>query len=102
MIEAEFMALLATLHVAIWLKHFLIHLGVSYNVINLLQVNCDNQAVTAYTKDLKYHEKTKHVDIKFNFVKDMVVYKEVNMKHISTHRNCCGSIYKSYFKRCFH
>lgn len=71
---------------AIWLKHFLVHLGVSDNVINPTQVNCDGQAIIVYTKDSKYYEKTKHVDIKFNFVKNMVAHKEVNMKYISTQK----------------
>ncbi len=39
----------------------------------------------AYTKDPKYHGKTKHIDIKYNFARDMAAKKEVNMKYISTH-----------------
>ena len=48
-------------------------------------MNYNNQVAIAYTKDLKYHCKTKHIDTKYNFVKDMVACKEVNKKHISTH-----------------
>ena len=62
------------------------HLGVNANTDNLVLVNCNSRATTTYTNDSKYHCKTKHIDTKYNFVKDMVAHKEVNMKHISMHK----------------
>ena len=47
-------------------------------------INCDSQTVLTYTKDSKFHAKTKHINIKYNFVKDMVARKEVNVKYITT------------------
>ena len=47
-------------------------------------VNFDSQIAIPYTKDPEFHAKTKHIDIKYNFVKDMVAQKEVNMKYITT------------------
>ena len=47
-------------------------------------INCDSHVAISYTKDPKFHAKTKHIDIKFNFVKDMVARKEVNVKYIAT------------------
>ena len=84
--KAEFVALSSTMQEAVWLKHFLVHLGVYNNVVEPVTINCDSQAAIAYTKDPKYHGKTKHIDIKYNFVRDMVVQKEVNVKYISTHQ----------------
>ena len=45
------------------------HLGVIEKAANPLLVNWDSQAAIAYTKDPKYHGKTKHIDTKYNFVK---------------------------------
>ncbi|OIT36283.1 retrovirus-related pol polyprotein from transposon tnt 1-94 [Nicotiana attenuata] len=83
--KAEFVALSAAVHEAVWLKRFLVHLGVYNNVVEPVTINCDSQAAIAYTKDPKYHGKMKHIDIKYNFVRDMVVNKEASMKYISTH-----------------
>ena len=49
-------------------------------------VYSDSQAAIAYTKDPKYHSKTKHIDTKYNFVRDMVARKQACMQYISTHK----------------
>ena len=82
--EAEFVAFSAVVQETLWLKSFFDHLGVNAKSADSVLVNCDSQAAIAYTKDPKYHGKTKHIDIKYNFVKDMVAHKKVNMKYIPT------------------
>ena len=38
----------------------------------------------AYINDPKYHGKTKHIGIRYHYIRDMVEQKEVALKHIST------------------
>ena len=38
----------------------------------------------AYAKDPKYHGKSKHIEIKYHFIRDMVARGEAVMKQIST------------------
>ena len=82
--EAEFLALSAAVQNGIWLRRFLEHLITKGDAIDPVVINCDSQAAIAYTKDPKFHAKTKHIVIKYNFVKDMVARKEVNVKYIIT------------------
>ena len=49
-------------------------------------VNCDSQAAIAFTKDPKYYVKIKYIDTKYNFMRDMVAHKTVNMQYISTNK----------------
>lgn len=35
-------------------------------------------------KDPKYHSKTKHIDIKYNFIRDIVASGEIILQYIST------------------
>jgi len=84
--EAEFVAFSAAVQEAVWLKRFLNHLGFGENETNSVLVYSDSQAAIAYTKDPKYHSKTKHIDTKYNFVRDMVARKQVCMQYISTHK----------------
>ena len=78
------MAFSSAVQEAICLKRFLNHLGVTTTSTDPVLVNCDNQADITFTKDLKFHCKIKHIDTKYNFIKDMVARREVNMKYIST------------------
>ena len=44
----------------------------------------DNTSTLAYAKDPKYHGRTKHIDIRYHYIKDMVGQGEVVLKHIHT------------------
>ena len=82
--QVEFVAFSSPVQEAVWHKRFLDHLGVTATSIDPMLVNCNSQAAIAFTKDPKFHSKTKHIDTKYNFVKDMAARKRVNMKYIST------------------
>jgi hypothetical protein len=38
-------------------------------------IYCDSIIVLAYSKDLKYHEKSKHIQMRYHFVRDMIAQK---------------------------
>ena len=61
------------------------HLGVVTSANELMKIYCNNQAAIAYTKDPKYHSKIQHIDIKYNYMKDMVSQNEVILQYIPTH-----------------
>ena len=58
-------------------------------------VYCDSQAAIAYTKDSKYHNKSKHIETKYNFVRDIVSTKEVMIQYISTHEMVADPLTKA-------
>ena len=45
---------------------------------------CDSMAALAYAKDPKYHGKTKHIQIRYHLVRDMIKQNKVVLKHIPT------------------
>ena len=69
---------------AVWLKRFLQRLGITAHSEEAVTLYSDSTIALAYAKDPKYHEKSKHVEIKYHFIRDMVMRGEVVMKHIST------------------
>ena len=89
--EVEFMAFLATAQEAVWLKRFLYHLDVVKHISQLMVVYSDNEAAIAYTKDPKYHGKTKYIDRRFNYFKDLTEQKELNKVYISMHEMLADS-----------
>ncbi|XP_075086049.1 secreted RxLR effector protein 161-like [Nicotiana tabacum] len=81
--EAEYVALASATQEAVWLKKFLEHLlDITENTEPILV--CDSEAAISSTKDPKFHCKTKHIDIKYNYARDMVRRKVVNVKYVST------------------
>ncbi|OMO52435.1 reverse transcriptase [Corchorus capsularis] len=81
--EAEFIACSAVVQEAVWLKRFLGSLGVP-SAVDPVTIHCDSMAAIAYTKDPKYHGRTKHIDMRNNYIRDLIAQKEVILEHIST------------------
>jgi hypothetical protein len=73
--EDEFVAFSTAVQEAVWFRRFLNHLGFCENETDVVLVHSDSHAAIAYTKDPKYHSKIKHIDTKYNFVRDMVTKK---------------------------
>ena len=82
--EAVYVAFSAAIQEVVWLRRFLQHLEIVTDAPNPMTIHCDSTATLAYAKDLKYHGKTKHINIRYHYIRDMVAQKEVVMKHIST------------------
>ena len=96
------MALSAAVQEGVWFKRFSDHLSVTENAATSLLVNCDSQAAIAYVKDPKFHCTTKHIDTKYNFVKDMVVRKDVKLQYIFMHRMIVDPMTKPILRDVFY
>lgn len=49
-----------------------------------VRIFCNSFAALTYAKDRKYNRRTKHIDIQYHYIKDMVVDKELVLKCYST------------------
>ena len=68
------------------MKKFLQDLEVVKTAFEPLTLYCDSMAALAYAKDPKYHGKTKHIQIRYHFVREMITQNEVVLKHIPTNQ----------------
>ena len=67
-----------------WLKRFIEDLEINISNASLVIVYCDNQSGISFSKDVKYHNKSKHTETKYNFIRDILAKKEVAYKYIYT------------------
>lgn len=67
--EAEYMALFEGTKEMIWLLKLLGHLNENTDSNNLA---CDNQSAIAIAKNPVHHQRTKHIDIKYHFIREKV------------------------------
>ena len=70
--EAEYVACSSTIQEAVWLRRFLQHLEIVKKTSEPMTIYCDRTVVLAYVKDPKYHGKTKHIHIRYHFVRNMI------------------------------
>ena len=76
------MSCAAAMQESVWLKRLLQCLGITTHSEEVVTLYSDNTAALVYAKDPKYHEKSKHIEIKYHFIRDMVVQGDVVKKHI--------------------
>lgn len=67
---------------AIWLSRFLLDLNFSLTLPVVL--HCDNQGAIQLVKNPVYHKRTKHVDLKYFFVRELWERLEVDYVYINT------------------
>ncbi|CAG4933546.1 unnamed protein product [Colias eurytheme] len=73
--EAEFVAASECAKEILWLQQLLSDLGESYDCITL---NVDNQSAIRLINNPVYHKRTKHIDVKYNFIREKVHYAGIN------------------------
>jgi len=52
-----------------------------------LNINSDNQGAIALAKDNKFHACTKHIDIRYHFIREAVEDGKISVKYIPTDDN---------------
>uniref|UniRef100_A0A2N9HFT4 Integrase catalytic domain-containing protein n=1 Tax=Fagus sylvatica TaxID=28930 RepID=A0A2N9HFT4_FAGSY len=82
--ESEYVACLAIVQEAVWLRRFLQHLGVTAHAEDVILLYSDSTLALVYAKDPKYHGKAKHIELRYHYIRDMVSQGEVILQHIST------------------
>ena len=64
-------------------------------VNKVVRLYYDRQSATFLEKNPTYHAKTKHVDVQYHFVRDMVEAKKVLLENIDTLKNVVDSLTNS-------
>ncbi|GKB28461.1 retrotransposon protein, putative, ty1-copia subclass [Tanacetum coccineum] len=89
--EAEYMVLTEAVKESIWLKGLLIELGVN---LRSVVVNCDNQSAIHLSRNAMFHERTKHINVRYHFIREIVESKEIGVAKIGTKDNAADAFTK--------
>ena len=86
---------------AIWLKGIIEELAMYKGKVI---VYCDNQIAIHLAKNQSFHEKSKHIDVRLHFVRDIIAAGDIGVRKISTKDNPSERLTKSInvtkFKHC--
>nr|GEW52822.1 retrovirus-related Pol polyprotein from transposon TNT 1-94 [Tanacetum cinerariifolium] len=89
--EAVYMTLTEVVKESIWFKGLLIKLGVN---LRSVVVNCDNQSAIHLLRNAMFHERTKHINVRYHFIREIVKSKEIKVAKIGTKDNAAGAFTK--------
>ncbi|MCO5583423.1 hypothetical protein L7F22_037334 [Adiantum nelumboides] len=96
--EAEYVAASEACKEAIWLGRLVIDLGIKEEKPML---HCDSQSAIQLAHNPVYHSKTKHVDVKYHFIREMVEDKQVHLVKVHTTDNPADLLTKGLPRKSF-
>ena len=67
--EAEYMAMTAAVKESIWLRGIAAEFGVEQKSIS---IGCDNNGAISLAKHQVFHERSKHIDVRYHFVREEI------------------------------
>lgn len=90
--EAEFIAATEACKELLWMKSYLEELGFKQDRYVLL---CDNQSAIHLGKNSTFHSRSKHIDRRYHWIRDVVASKEVELVKVHTDDNGADMMTKS-------
>ncbi|KAK5843010.1 hypothetical protein PVK06_005437 [Gossypium arboreum] len=90
--QVEYMAIIEACKEAIWLKGFF---GELHKDLHINTVFYDSQSVIFLMKDQIFHKRTKHIDVRYLFVRDIIACGDIVVRKVSTHENPTDMMTKS-------
>jgi hypothetical protein len=79
--EAEYIGLTTAVKEIIWLRQLLCELKRDKNQ---LQIFCDNKSTICLSKNPEFHARTKHIDIRYHFIRNAIQDHAISIDHVST------------------
>ena len=75
----------------VWLQRLCSEIGFKQQAV---RIDCDSQGAIFLAKNPTYHSKTKHINVQYYFVRDMVESKKVLLEKVDTLDNVANSLTK--------
>lgn len=82
--EAEYMAVTEAFKEAIWLHGLIKDLGINQKNV---EVFCDSQSAICLAKNQVHHGRTKHIDVRYHFIREIVDEGNILLQKIQTAEN---------------
>ena len=80
--EAEYMATSLASCEALWIRKLLVNLF--GQELRPMVIYCDNQSCIQLSKNPVFHDRSKHIEIRYHFIRDYVQRGAMTLQYIST------------------
>lgn len=85
------MAVAEAVKEALWLRGLLGDLGVTQECVSLM---CDSQSAIHLAKNQVHHARTKHIDVRYHFVRDVIEEGRISLAKVHTDENSADMLTK--------
>jgi len=97
--ETEYVAATAAACQVIWMRRMLRSLFQEQAKGTV--ICCDNSSAIALSKNVVFHKRTKHIDTKFHYIRELVNNGEIVLKHCRTQEQVADILTKSLGHKSF-
>ncbi|MCO5607774.1 hypothetical protein L7F22_061975 [Adiantum nelumboides] len=91
MIESEYVAASSASKEAVWLARLVGDLEIH----QILVLHCDSQSAITLAKNLVFHSKTKHIEVRYHVVRNILATKRIELVKVHTDDNPADVLTKS-------
>eukprot|EP00253_Pinus_taeda_P011669 PITA_11669 len=97
--EAEYVATTTATCQAVWIRRMLRSLGQEQAKATV--IFCDNSLVIALSKNSVFHKRTKHIDTRFHYIRELVSNGEITLQHCRTQEQVADILTKPLDQKSF-
>ena len=94
--ETKYVAACSTSCEVVWLRKLLSDLF--YLQLDATCIYCDNQSCVKLSENPVFHDKSKHIEIKYHYTKDMVQRGAVELQYVGTNEQIADVLMKPLAK----
>ncbi|MCO5560285.1 hypothetical protein L7F22_013897 [Adiantum nelumboides] len=87
----EYVAAFSASKEAVWLARLVGDLGIHQIPV----LHCDSQSAITLAKNLVFHSKTKHIEVRYHVVRDILATKRIELVKVHTDDNPADALMKS-------
>ena len=80
--EAEYVAATSCVCHAVWLRNLLKELSMTQE--DPTQICVDNKSAIALAKNPVFHDRSKHIDIRYHYIRECITRKDVQVEYVKS------------------
>ena len=92
--EAEYIAASNASKEAVWIRKFIMDLGVVPNIVDPMSLYCDNNGAIAQAKEPRSHQRSKHILRRFHLIREIIDRGDVKICKVHTDDNVADPLTK--------
>jgi hypothetical protein len=96
--EAEYIALSVAVCEAVWLRKILTDV-LDHEMDPI--IHCDSQSCVKLSENPVFHDRSKHIEINYHYIRDMMQRKALHVQYLPTHENIADIFTKPLAKTKF-